>query len=67
VWAFADPELEALSAAEKHLLRMGPENARQVQEKLSELAELLGYPAGDTTLTAEPAPSGDGRPRSLRR
>ena len=33
-YRFADPELEALSPVQKHLLRMGPRNARQVQKKL---------------------------------
>lgn len=42
LYVFADPELEARSAAEKHLLRMGPENMRKVQVKLSELAGALG-------------------------
>ena len=40
--AYADPRLEALSGAEKHLLRMGPENMRKVQTKLTELAGALG-------------------------
>ncbi|WNG35429.1 DUF3014 domain-containing protein [Archangium violaceum] len=42
LYAYADPRLEALSGAEKHLLRMGPENMRKVQTKLSELAHALG-------------------------
>jgi hypothetical protein len=42
VWEFADPALEALSPAEKHLIRMGPDNAARVQGKLRELAEALG-------------------------
>lgn len=33
-YRFADPELEDLTPAEKHLLRMGPENAEEVQAKL---------------------------------
>lgn len=33
-YRFADPELEALSPVEKHLLRMGSENARALQRKL---------------------------------
>jgi len=41
-YAFEDPRLERLSAAEKHLVRMGPENTRRVQKKLRELAEALG-------------------------
>lgn len=43
-WEFADPELEALSPAQKHLLRMGPESARRVQGKLRELADALELP-----------------------
>ncbi len=39
---FADPELEALGEAEKHLLRLGPENGRQVQLKLRQLGRALG-------------------------
>jgi hypothetical protein len=42
LWAFADPRLEALGPAEKHLLRMGPANARRVQEKARELERALG-------------------------
>ena len=33
-YAFADPELERLGPVEKQLLRMGPDNAREVQAKL---------------------------------
>jgi hypothetical protein len=43
--AYADLRLEALSGAEKHLLRMGPENMRKVQTKLSEIASALGLPS----------------------
>lgn len=42
LWQYADPDLAGRSAAEKHLLRMGPENARAVQAKLRELAAALG-------------------------
>lgn len=41
VYTFADPTLEERSAAEKHLLRMGPENQRKVQAKLRELRAAL--------------------------
>jgi Protein of unknown function (DUF3014) len=41
-YAFADPALENRSAAEKQLLRLGPENVRRVQAKLRELANALG-------------------------
>jgi hypothetical protein len=40
-YAFADPELEGLSAAQKHLLRTGPANAARLQAKLRSLSRLL--------------------------
>lgn len=36
-YEFADPDLAALSAGQKALVRMGPENARRVKAKLREL------------------------------
>lgn len=42
VYVFSDADIEALSPAEKHLLRMGPENARRFQAKLREIAGALG-------------------------
>lgn len=33
-YRYADPELESLTPAQKHLLRLGPERARRVQTKL---------------------------------
>ena len=44
-YAYADPELEDLSSAQKQLLRMGPRNMEPVQEKLREMAFYLGFPA----------------------
>src|SRR3990172_2690708 len=41
-YAFEDPALEKLSPAQKHLLRMGPDNTRRVQKKLTELKGALG-------------------------
>ncbi len=38
-----DPELEQLTPAQKHLLRMGPDNMRAVQAKLRDIAKTLGY------------------------
>jgi hypothetical protein len=52
-YAFADPRLEEMSAAQKQLLRMGPENVRIVQGKLREIASYLGIP--DSRLP-QPAP-----------
>jgi hypothetical protein len=42
VYAFADPTLEALSPAQKLLLRSGPANARRVQAQLAAIAAALG-------------------------
>ena len=44
LWAFKDEALERRTAAEKHLLRMGPENMLRVQVKLRELQGGLGLP-----------------------
>jgi hypothetical protein len=41
-YAFEDPALEKLSPAQKHLVRMGPENTRKVQRKLTEIQAALG-------------------------
>jgi hypothetical protein len=41
VYAYADPKLEALSAAQKHLLRMGPTNGLAIQRWLKQLDEAL--------------------------
>jgi hypothetical protein len=46
-YEFADAELEALSDAQKHLLRMGPRNVQRIQHKLRELALAIGIPAGE--------------------
>jgi hypothetical protein len=43
-YAFADPDLEDLSRAQRHLLRMGPANARTVQAKLEQLRAAFGWP-----------------------
>jgi len=46
-YEFEDPQLEALSAGQKILVRMGPSNARQVKAKLRELrAAIATIPAG---------------------
>lgn len=43
-YAMTDASLEALSAAQKQLLRMGPKGVRAVQGKVRELAAALGVP-----------------------
>ncbi|THF66461.1 DUF3014 domain-containing protein [Pseudothauera nasutitermitis] len=40
-YLFADPRLEALSAGQKIMIRMGPENARKIKAKLREIRALL--------------------------
>jgi hypothetical protein len=44
LYEYRDPELEALSPAQKHLLRMGPANVRKIQAKLAELEAALALP-----------------------
>lgn len=41
-WTYADPHLESLSPAQRHFLRMGPENVEKIQEKLREISTALG-------------------------
>lgn len=43
-YAFADPHDEALTGAQKQLLRMGSENGLSIQAKLREVALALGIP-----------------------
>ena len=46
-YEYVDPELEALSAGQKAMLRVGPENERKLKLKLAELrAELVGPQRG---------------------
>ena len=45
-WAYQDAGLEALSPAQKVLVRMGPDNARAVQNHLRRVAKALGVPDG---------------------
>jgi len=53
-YVYADPDIESRSPAEKHLIRMGPRNARLIQEKLGQisreldLAPVEGEGVGDT-------------------
>jgi hypothetical protein len=44
-YPFADPRLEGLTAAQKQLVRMGPDNARKIQASLRAIALALGIPA----------------------
>jgi hypothetical protein len=46
VWILADPALEALSPAQKHLLRMGPVHGLAVQRQLRAFAQAAGIAPG---------------------
>jgi len=46
VYGYADPDIESATAAQKHLLRMGPRNARVIQQKIREIALELGVAVG---------------------
>ena len=41
---YTDPDLEALSAAQKQLLATGPDNTRTIQTKLRQIALAIGIP-----------------------
>lgn len=57
VWAYADPRLEGLTKAQKHLLRLGPRNQALVQAKLRELAVALGASEAELPRLQAPAPA----------
>lgn len=42
IYLFKDPAIEALSPAEKHVLRLGPKNGRAFQESLKKFADAAG-------------------------
>ncbi len=50
-YAYADPQLEGLSAAQKHLLRMGPENAQAIQAWLKKVKPTLSSAAAAPPLS----------------
>ncbi|MCP3064509.1 DUF3014 domain-containing protein [Myxococcus sp. K38C18041901] len=45
LYVYADPALEALTPAQKHLLRMGPANLRLIQGKVREVSQKLNQQA----------------------
>ncbi len=44
-YIYADPKIEAMPAAQRQLIRMGPENARTIQSKLRAIALAIGIPS----------------------
>lgn len=45
LYEFADPQLEALSAGQKALIRMGPQNAAVIKQKLKEIRAQITHPS----------------------
>lgn len=62
-YVYVDRSLEDLTPAAKHLLRMGPENARLVQEKLAEIRGALDLSGeatpSDSVSASDSATAGD--------
>lgn len=55
VYEFVDPDLESRSAAEKQLIRMGPENARRFQDKLRDLMDAISVAASPPSSSEDPS------------
>lgn len=56
LYEYADPDIEALSAGQKLLIRMGPQNARGVKDKLRELRTALVSAPQEPPPASEKAP-----------
>ncbi len=56
MYVYADPKLEALSAGQKTLIRMGSANAQVIEGKLREIRQLLATHAGEGAPAAPAAP-----------
>ena len=54
-WEYADPELEARSAGQKLLLRLGADNGAVVRARLRELRALVARPGSGVTSSAPPS------------
>ena len=54
-YAFADPRFETLTPAQKHLIRMGPENQRIIQTRLREIRDELTGDQGDQEVRIHPS------------
>jgi hypothetical protein len=53
-YTMIDEDLEGLSEAQRHLLRMGPENIKLIKEKLRELAKALRSKPGPRSESSSP-------------
>jgi hypothetical protein len=59
-YVMRDPELESLSDAQKHLLRMGPESVGAIQAKMREIAIALGFAESRLPKARVYVPAGQG-------
>jgi hypothetical protein len=57
-YEFADPQLEQLPAGQKLMLRIGPDNAARVQERLREIRALLVAHGADAAALPSPLSTG---------
>jgi hypothetical protein len=62
VYLYEDPELEALTAGQKTLLRMGPDNAAVVKAKLGEIRDLLLTDTASIRFRYRPSEAPEGQP-----
>lgn len=60
-YAMTDETLEALSAAQKQLLRLGPKGVEAVQAKIREVAAVMGIPASRLPQAKAYTPVGPGK------
>jgi len=60
-YQFADPKLEALPAGQKLLIRMGPQNAAIIKDKLQEFRAAITATPPQMTQPGAPAPQGGGQ------
>lgn len=56
LYEFADPSLEGRSAGQKILIRMGPDNAAAIKEKLREIREAVSTTTPSDDLSRSPTP-----------
>jgi hypothetical protein len=61
-YQFADPSLEALPAGEKLLIRMGPQNAAIIKQKLQQFRAAITAQPPQMSQPAQPAPSAQTAP-----
>lgn len=63
LYQYADPDLEALSAGQKVLIRVGPENAASLKDKLRELHLLLTGSSNGASPSQNPSDGASEQPK----